>query len=37
MVTFRLIEEDEQKIIYWYFPEGKEDIMWIIFLQREAQ
>ena len=25
MVTFRLIEEDEQKIIYWYFPEGKED------------
>ena len=25
MVTFRLIEEDEQRIVYWYFPEGKED------------
>ena len=25
MVTFRLIQEDELKIIYWYFPEGKED------------
>ena len=25
MVTFRLIEEDEQRIIYWYFPEGNED------------
>ena len=25
MVTFRVIEEDEQRIVYWYFPEGKED------------
>ncbi len=25
MVTFRLVQEDEQKILYWYFPEGKED------------
>ena len=25
MVTFRLIEENEQRIVYWYFPEGKED------------
>ena len=25
MVTFRLIEEDEQRIVFWYFPEGKED------------
>ena len=25
MVTFRLIEENEQRIVYCYFPEGKED------------
>lgn len=25
MVTFRLIEENEQRIVYRYFPEGKED------------
>ena len=25
MVTFRLIEVDEQRIVYWYFPEGKEE------------
>ena len=25
MVTFRKIQEDEQSIVYWYFPEGKED------------
>ena len=25
MVTFRLIKEDEQRIVYWCFPEGKED------------
>ena len=25
MVTFRLIEEDAQRIVYWYFPEGKEE------------
>ena len=24
-MTFRLIEENEQRIVYWYFPEGKED------------
>ncbi len=24
MVTFRLIEEDEQRNVYWYFPEGKD-------------
>ena len=25
MVTFRLIEIDEHRIVYWYIPEGKED------------
>ncbi len=25
MVTFRLIEINEQRIVYWYFPEGKEE------------
>jgi len=25
MVTFRLIEENDKYIIYWYFPEGKEE------------
>jgi hypothetical protein len=25
MVTFRLIEEDELRIVYWYFPEGNEE------------
>lgn len=25
MVTFRLIEEDELRIIYWYFPEENEE------------
>ncbi len=25
MVTFRLIKEDDREIVYWYFPEGKED------------
>ncbi len=25
MVSFRLIEKDEQRIVYRYFPEGKED------------
>lgn len=24
MVTFRLVEENEKYIIYWYFPEGNE-------------
>lgn len=25
MVTFRLIEKEKQRIVYWYFPEGKEE------------
>ena len=25
MVTFRLIEETDQYLIYWYFPNGNED------------
>lgn len=25
MVTFRLIKEDDKEIVYWYFPEGKEN------------
>ena len=25
MVTFRLIGEDAHRIVYWYFPEGKEE------------
>ena len=25
MVTFQLVSEDDQFIIYWYFPEGGED------------
>ena len=25
MVTFKLIEETSTQLIYWYFPEGKED------------
>ena len=25
MVTFKLIEENEQYLIYWYFPNGQED------------
>ena len=25
MVTFRLIEEDAHRIVYWYLPEGKEE------------
>lgn len=24
MVTFRLKEQDEEKLIYWYYPEGNE-------------
>ena len=27
MVTFRLVEETEQYLIYWYFPDGHEDEM----------
>ena len=27
MVTFRLIEETDQYLIYWYFPNGDEDEM----------
>ena len=27
MVTFRLIEETDQYLIYWYFPNGNEDEM----------
>ena len=25
MVTFKLKEESEQQIVYWYFPNGKEE------------
>ena len=25
MVTFRLIEETEDYLVYWYFPDGHED------------
>jgi len=25
MVTFRLIEENEQYLVYWYFPDGHEN------------
>lgn len=25
MVTFKLVEENEQYLIYWYFPNGQED------------
>ena len=27
MVTFRLIEETDQYLIYWYFPNDDEDEM----------
>ena len=27
MVTFRLVKETEQYLIYWYFPDGHEDEM----------
>ena len=32
MVTFRLIEETDQYLIYWYFPNGNEDEMYGIIL-----
>lgn len=25
MVTFKLIEKSEGKLVYWYYPEGNED------------
>ena len=25
MVTFRLVEETEDYLVYWYFPDGHED------------
>ncbi len=25
MVTFKLKEENEQRLVYWYFPHGKEE------------
>ncbi len=25
MVTFKLIEKTEDKLVYWYYPEGQED------------
>lgn len=25
MVTFKLIEKSEEKLVYWYYPEGNED------------
>ena len=25
MVTFKLIEESEDRLVYWYYPEGHED------------
>lgn len=25
MVTFKLIERSEEKLVYWYYPEGNED------------
>ena len=32
MVTFRLIEETDQYLTYWYFPNGNEDEMYGIIL-----
>ena len=34
MVTFRLIEIDEYRIVYWYFPEGKEEGHGVIIVDR---
>ena len=36
MVTFKLIEETEQFLVYWYYPNGHEETHGIIVVDRES-
>lgn len=36
MVTFRLMEETEQLLLYWYFPNGNEETHGILLICKDS-